>query len=268
MKKMFLLTVVFLIAISQTSMLQAVAAQDLESLENKLTVFQDEEDFMSYRTEENGFIYDYEERTVADVVYTKKYRVTQSSRTLVEDSSTTVKLVDNILSLSVYDNINNTTEQIEINANNLDTEYSVMVKCSQVWPSGFQGKKPIVSGHQYAHNWKTNQGISRLGTLDIIVKTPDRKFDEYTRIVDSLIAQEKAAVPIVGTAKGLGELVKAIGKKQVTIATIKAAFKTIGKAVPGIGQIYTLVTYFNTEHKANVARDALKGTTKYRLGNC
>lgn len=271
MKKLFLLTLIFLIAISQSSTLSAFATvKDLGDLESKLTVYQEEDEFVSYRIEENGFVHDYEERTVGDVVHTKKYRVLQSSRILVEDTSTTVTLNGDILKLSIYDNINNTSDTIELNANSFNAvpEYTEMAKCSEVWPAGFTGKKTVVAGHQYAHNWTTKEGISRLGTKDIVVKLPDREFDEYTRIVDDLIAQEKAAIPIVGTVQGLKEVMTAIGNKKVSLETLKKALKVVGKSVPVIGQVWTLVQYFNKAHDANVARDALKGTTKWRLGNC
>lgn len=178
---------------------------------------------------------------------------------------------DNEVILNVFDNVNKTTEHSNLS---LDAGFENAVisvassRCTNIWPSGYTGKVVSLSGHSYAHNWGKKQGISRLGMRDIIVNLPDKKFDEYTRVVDDLKSQEKSLIPIVGGAQGLGELIKAIGKGKVTVATLKSILKKLGKSIPGIGTLVTMVTHFNTHHKANVIRDSLKGKVNQRGFSC
>ncbi|MET3655159.1 hypothetical protein MKY15_05710 [Sporosarcina sp. FSL K6-1540] len=270
MKKFIILFIVFILAFSQLPILEVLAeTRDLDDSGINFTVIQDEEDFMLYQMEENRIVYEYEEITVDDVVHTKKYKITGSLRNLIEDSSTTLILSDDRLILSTFDNMNKTTEQTSLDLNNLNVgetgnSVTTFARCSKIWPDGYTGKKEAITGHAYANNYGEKLGISRLGTLDIIVKTPDKKFDEYTRLVDSLVAQEIQLIPFVGGAQALGELTKAIGNGNVTLATLKSVLKKLGKSIPAVGTLVSMVTYFNTNHKANVSRDGLNGKSVRR----
>ena len=236
------------------------AYKDLSDIGLKLTVVDESEEFIAYSLEENGFTYYYEETTSNDVVYTKKYRMNESSNVLTEDYETSFVLVGDMLSITVKDNILNTTETTQTDVSELisgEPDYTDMAKCSSVWPAGFTGKKSIASGHSYAQNWRTLEGISKVGTRDHIVKIPDKNFDEYTRLVDSLVTQEATVWPIVGSVHALGLIVNAVYNKAVTVATVKLALKTVGKDVPVVGQVISLVTYLITANKAYDARIGL-----------
>lgn len=143
-----------------------------------------------------------------------------------------------------------------------------MARCSKIWPSGYTGiTTSKFAGHGYARDYKNNKGISRLGTLDIIVNIPDKSFDEYTKIVDSLVTQEKNAV-INGLGIGaLDQIIKA-SQKGISLSTFKVILKQVLKAVPSVGAVTALYSYINTYHKANVARDNLKGSRVHRGWGC
>lgn len=173
-----------------------------------------------------------------------------------------------ILTLNLIDNMNKTTEQVELNfleKNYLEPNIENMARCSKIWPSGYTGKTiSRLSGHSYAKNYKINKGISRLGTLDINVKLPDKNFDQYAKLVDSLVAQEKNAVLNAIGVGAMDQIIKA-SKKGVSLSTFKIILKNALKAVPSVGAVTTLYSYVNTSHKANVARDKLNGS-KNQLG--
>lgn len=244
---------------------------DPEVLENKIEILKDEQNEMIYLTVEDGLTFEYHEKTDENTVYTKKYTIDSSGKTLVEDYETNVELVDDILTINTFDKLNKTTEQVEMDLGedgNLESNYiETMASCS-TWPSGYTGKTVSkFAGHSYARNYKTNKGISRLGTLDIIVNIPDKTFDQYTKIVDSLVTQEKSAVLGAFGAGAIEKIIKA-SKKGVSLSTFKVILKQVLKAIPGVGAVTTLYSYVNTYHDANVARDKLKGSRVHRGTGC
>lgn len=234
-----------------------------EVVENELEILKDEQNEMIYHTVEDGKTFEYHEKIDKSTVHTKRYELNNSNKTLVEDYETNVHLVGEILTLNTFDNLNKTTEQVEMNlgvSNNLESNIVTMSSCVNVWPSGYTGKTVSkFAGHAYAKNYKTNKGISRLGMRDIIVNIPDKSFDQYTKIVDSLVSQEKNAVLSAFGVGALDQIIKA-SKKGVSLSTFKVILKQVLKSVPGVGAVTALYSYINTYHKANVARDRLKGS--------
>lgn len=166
-----------------------------EVLDSGLEIIKDEQNEMIYRTVENKIDFEYHEKTVGDIIYTKKYKINSHGKVLVEDYETSIDLNGDILTLNIFDGMDKSTEQVELNLgenNDLDPNIEAMARCSEIWPSGYTGKTiSKLSGHSYARNYKINKGISRVGTLDIIVDLPDKNFDEYAKLVDSLVTQEK-----------------------------------------------------------------------------
>ena len=239
-----------------------------EVFNSGLEIIKDGQNEMIYRTVENRVFFEYQEKTIGDIIYTKKYKILGSEKLLVEDYQTNIGLNGDILTLNLFDNMDKTTEQVELNLwekNYLEPNIETMARCSKIWPSGYTGKTiSRLSGHSYAKNYKINKGISRLGTLDIIVKLPDKNFDQYAKLVDSLVAQEKNAVLNAIGVGAMDQIIKA-SKKGVSLSTFKIILKNALKAVPSVGAVTTLYSYVNTSHKANVARDKLNGS-KNQLG--
>lgn len=96
------------------------------------------------------------------------------------------------------------------------------------WPSGYTDKKASKAvGYSYARNYKTNKGISRLGREDIIVNIPSKSFNEYARIVDSLVSQENN---VAFNSLGIGAIEKMLkaAAKGVSLATFKVILKKYG----------------------------------------
>lgn len=244
---------------------------DPEILGDELEILKDEQNEMIYRTVEDGITFEYHEKTNGNTVHTKKYELDSSELTLVEDYETTVNLVDDKLILNTFDNLNKTTEQVEMdlgeNSNVESNDIVAMASCS-TWPSGYTGQTVSKgTGHSYARNYKSKKGISRLGTLDIIVDIPDKSFDEYTKIVDNLVSRENDAVfEALGIAT-IEKIAKA-SKKGLSLSTFKTILKQVLKALPGVGAVTALYSYVNTYHKANVARDKLKGSRVHRGWGC
>lgn len=86
-----------------------------EVLDNELEILQDEQNEMIYRVEEDGVTFEYHEEINGNIVYTKKYRIVDSVKTLVEDYETNVNVTADTLLLSTFDNLTEITEQVEIN---------------------------------------------------------------------------------------------------------------------------------------------------------
>lgn len=229
--------------------LSEVLNEDFENIE--IIKFTDEE--VVYKVWENGDAFLYEEHIENDTVTTKKYKVNNTSKELVEHFSTLTELKEENVSVTQKDLLSNTiisVTTVELLPNDpppivtlpiepirqFGDDHLVSINSTGTWVTSRSG------GMKYSYyKYRNGGGKAREIFMEKTVSSYNQNFDQFTRNVDKIRNFERGILKDLLFIGLLDKAFKAI--KSPTIANITSFLKKYSKSLPGLAVIIAFVDY-------------------------